>query len=137
MDKIVLIIEDSPDTLELLRRVVENSGFKSLVASDGEKGYRYAIEHKPDFIILDRLLPFMDGLTICKKLKNNPETEDIPIMFLSILDSEKDIVEGLKAGADDYMRKPFSPDELVARIERILERYRRCKEKILENENEN
>ncbi len=128
MEKIILIVEDSPDTLELLRRIVENSGFRSIIASDGEKGYRYAIEHKPDFIILDRLLPFMDGLTVCKRLKANPETENIPILFLSILDSEKDIVEGLRAGADDYMRKPFSPDELVARIERIIHRYEKCKE---------
>ena len=133
MEKYILIVEDSPEILELLKRIVENSGYRSIVANDGEKGYKYALEYRPDFIILDRLLPFMDGLTICKKLKENPETSDIPIMFLSILDSEKDIVEGLKAGADDYMKKPFSPDELIARIERILKRYEQCREKYSKN----
>ena len=125
MEKLILIVEDSPETLELLRRIVENSGYKSIVANDGEKGYKYAIEHKPDFIILDRLLPFMDGLTICKRLKEKPETRDIPIMFLSILDTERDIIEGLRCGADDYMKKPFSPDELLARMEAIMRRYKK------------
>ena len=69
----------------------------------------------------------MDGLTICKKLRENSKTQNIPIMFLSILDSERDIIDGLKAGADDYMEKPFSPDELIARIETILKRYEQCR----------
>ena len=132
MKKTILIVEDSPETLELLRRVVENRGYRSIVANDGEKGYKYALEHKPDIIILDRLLPFMDGLTICKKLKEKPETKNIPIIFLSILDTEKDIIEGLKCGADDYMKKPFSTDELLARIETIINRYEQCKEKLKE-----
>jgi len=129
MEKSILIVEDSPETLELLRRIVENEGYITIVANDGEKGYKYALKHKPDLIILDRLLPYMDGLTICKKLKENPETKNIPIIFLSILDTEKDIIEGLKCGADDYMKKPFSPNELLARIETIINRYEKCLEK--------
>ncbi|MCK4805453.1 MAG: response regulator [Spirochaetes bacterium] len=125
MEKTVLIVEDSPETLELLRRVVEKGGYKTVLANDGEKGLNYARRYMPDLIVLDRLLPRMNGLQVCKKLKNEPDTEDIPIIFLSVLDGEKDIIGGLKAGADDYMKKPFSPDELLARIERVLYRYKK------------
>jgi len=127
MKNLILIVEDSPQTLELLKRIVESEGYITIIANDGEKGYKYALDYKPDFIILDRLLPFMDGFTICKKLKETPKTNNIPIIFLSILDSEKDIIDGLKLGADDYMKKPFSPDELLARIETILRRYEQCR----------
>ncbi len=124
MNETILIVEDSLETLELLRRVIEKQGYKAVLAGDGEKGLSYARRFSPDLIILDRLLPKMNGLQVCNTLKSDQSTENIPIIFLSVLDSEKDIVEGLKSGADDYIRKPFSPDELVARIERVLYRYK-------------
>lgn len=125
MNTTVLIVEDSLETLELLRRIIEKQGDTALLASDGEKGLSYARRFSPDIIILDRLLPKMNGLQVCQVLKAEPATADIPIIFLSVLDSEKDIVEGLKGGADDYIKKPFSPDELTARIETVLRRYRK------------
>ena len=120
MEETILIVEDSPEMLELLKRVLEKEGYKTVLAKDGEKGFNYAKQYLPHLIVLDRLLPRMNGLQICKKLKELPPTKNIPIIFLSVLDSEKDIIDGLKAGADDYIKKPFSPDEFLARVERIL-----------------
>ncbi|HUT66893.1 MAG TPA: response regulator transcription factor [Spirochaetota bacterium] len=125
----ILIVEDSPETLELLRRVIEKEGYRTILANDGEKGLQYALKYKPDLIILDRLLPKLPGLQVCKKLRQTDAMDNTPIIFLSVLDSEKDIIDGLKSGGDDYVTKPFSPDELLARIERVLFRYKRHNEK--------
>jgi DNA-binding response OmpR family regulator len=118
----ILIVEDTPETLELLRRLIEQEGYATILANDGEKGVQYALKYAPDLILLDRLLPKLPGLQVCRKLKQKEASASIPIIFLSVLDSEKDIVDGLKAGADDYITKPFNPDELLARIERVLYR---------------
>ncbi len=120
MAETILIVEDNPETLELLRRVMERDGYATILANDGEKGLSYAGRYMPDLIILDRLMPKLNGLQVCRKLKEQESTRHIPIVFLTILDSEQDIIEGLKAGADDYITKPFSPDELSVRIERVL-----------------
>jgi CheY-like chemotaxis protein len=95
-------------------------GYETILANDGEKGLSYAGRYMPDLILLDRLMPKLNGLQVCRKLKEQESTRHIPIVFLTILDSEQDIIEGLKAGADDYITKPFSPDELSVRIERVL-----------------
>jgi len=124
----ILIVEDMPETLELLRRVIEKKGYRTILANDGEKGLQYALKYKPDLIILDRLLPKIPGLQLCKKLRQTDAMDNTPIIFLSVLDSEKDIIDGLKSGGDDYVTKPFSPDELLARIERVLFRYKRHNE---------
>jgi two-component system phosphate regulon response regulator PhoB len=118
----VLIIDDNVEILELLRRVVEKEGYRTILEKDGERGLASARQHVPDIIVLERLLPNLNGLQICRRLKERPETQRIPLIFLSVLDSEQDIVDGLKTGADDYIKKPFSPDELLARIERVLSR---------------
>ncbi|UCB45538.1 MAG: response regulator [Spirochaetota bacterium] len=123
MTKTILIVEDTPETLELLRRIIEKEGYKTVLANDGVKGFQYALKYNPDLIILDRLLPKIPGLQVCMRLRQDEATKNTPIIFLSVLDSEKDIVDGLKAGGDDYVTKPFSPDELLARIERVLFRY--------------
>jgi len=120
----ILIVEDTPETLELLRRLIEKEGYSTILANDGEKGVQYALKYAPDLIMLDRLLPKLPGLQVCRRLRQHEAAVRIPIIFLSVLDSEKDIVDGLKAGADDYITKPFSPDELLARIERVLYRCR-------------
>jgi len=127
MKKKILIVEDSPETIELLRRIVEKEGYESLLAKDGEKGLDCCLKYRPDLVLLDRLLPYINGLQICRELKKSEETSLIPVIFVSVLDSEKDIVEGLKAGADDYVTKPFSPDELLARIEAVLRRCEKSK----------
>jgi DNA-binding response OmpR family regulator len=120
MAETILIVEDNLETLELLRRILERDGYETILASDGEKGLRYAKRDLPDLVILDRLMPKLDGLQVCRKLKEQDTTRHIPIVFLSILDSERDVIDGLKAGADDYITKPFSPDELSVRVERVL-----------------
>ncbi|MGQ9614879.1 MAG: response regulator [Spirochaetota bacterium] len=124
MEETILIVEEHPDTLELLRRVLDKEGYKTLIATDGERGLDYARKFLPDLILMERLLTKMNGLQVCSKLKEGEETKMIPVIFLTMLDSENDIIEGLKAGADDYIKKPFSPDELLARIARVLSRYR-------------
>ena len=129
MDYSILIVEDAPETIELLRRIIEKEGYETILANDGEKGLSYALQYHPDLILLDRLLPKMNGLQICRKLRELKEMDNTPIIFLTVLDSEKDIVEGLKSGADDYMTKPFSPDELLARIGRVLSRYKKLQSK--------
>jgi DNA-binding response OmpR family regulator len=123
MAETILIVEDNPETLELLRRIMERDGYETILANDGEKGLNYASRYMPDLIILDRLMPKLNGLQVCRKLKEKENTRHIPIVFLTILDSEQDVIDGLKAGADDYITKPFSPDELSVRIERVLFRY--------------
>jgi len=128
MEKTILIIEEHPDTLELLRRVLDKGGYKTILATDGEKGLEYARKFLPDLILMERLLTKLNGLQVCSKLKEGEETKNIPVIFLTMLDSETDIIEGLNAGADDYIKKPFSPDELLARIARVLSRYSIVKE---------
>jgi DNA-binding response OmpR family regulator len=120
MAETILIVENNPETLELLRRIMERDGYETILANDGEKGLAYAYRYKPDLIILDRLIPKLNGLQLCRKLKERDDTRHIPVVFLTILDAEQDIIEGLKAGADDYISKPFSPDELSVRVERVL-----------------
>lgn len=131
MEETILIVEEHPDTLELLRRVLDKEGYKTLIATDGEKALDYAQRFSPDLILMERLLTKMNGLQVCSKLKEVEETKKIPVIFLTMLDSENDIIEGLKSGADDYIKKPFSPDELLARIAMILSRYRIFKEENL------
>jgi len=128
MEKTILIIEENPETLELLRRFLDKEGYKTIIATDGEKGLEYAQRLLPDLVLMERLLTKLNGLQVCKKLKEQGETKNIPVIFLSILDSENDIIESLKAGADDYIKKPFSPDELLARIERVIFRYSTLKQ---------
>jgi DNA-binding response OmpR family regulator len=121
MAELILIAEDHPETLELLRRIIEKEGFSTVLANDGEKALEYALHEQPDLVLLERLLPRVNGLQVCGRIK---EEIAAPVMFLSVLDSEADIVDGLRAGADDYLTKPFSPVELTARIQRVLARYR-------------
>ncbi len=121
MPEQILIAEDHPETLEMLRRIVEKEGYQTILANDGEKALEYALRERPRLVLMERLLPKINGLQVCRRLK---EEIAVPVIFLSVLDSEADIVDGLRAGADDYLTKPFSPDELTARIERILARYR-------------
>lgn len=118
----ILVVEDDPDIVELLEYSLEREGYKVLAASDGEKGLSEARRRKPALVLLDLMLPGLDGLSICRALKEDGATKDIPVMMLTAKGEESDVVVGLEFGADDYVRKPFSPRELIARIRAVLRR---------------
>lgn len=118
----ILVIEDHPDIVDLLRHALESQGFEVRAALDGEEGLAQAISHPPSLILLDLMLPQMDGLAVCKALKRRPDTKDIPIIMLTAKDEKENIVAGLRLGADDYVPKPFDIEELVARIQAVLRR---------------
>jgi DNA-binding response OmpR family regulator len=118
----ILIIEDETDILELVEYHLKQSGFQVLTATDGSAGLELAIKKRPDLIILDLMLPVMEGKDVCRALKANPITKPIPVLMLTAKAEELDRVIGLELGADDYVTKPFSPRELVLRIKAILRR---------------
>jgi DNA-binding response OmpR family regulator len=121
--KKILIIEDEPDVIDLLTLQLRKSGeFSASTAADGATGVRKAREEAPALIILDLMLPKMPGLEVCKILKSDPVTRDIPIIMLTAKAEEIDRIVGLEFGADDYVTKPFSPREILLRIKAIIRR---------------
>jgi len=120
--KVVLIVEDERDVVDLLALNLRKAGFAISTAMDGAAGLQKARSEKPAFIILDLMLPKMPGLEVCKILKSDPATRQIPIMMLTAKAEEIDRVVGLEFGADDYVTKPFSPREMILRIKAILRR---------------
>ncbi|MBN2797094.1 MAG: response regulator transcription factor [Clostridia bacterium] len=121
--KKILIIEDDDHIVELLKFNVENNGYEVSVAMDGHDGLNKAINELPDLILLDLMLPGIDGIDICNKLKNKDRTKDIPIIMLTAKGHETDKILGLEIGADDYITKPFSVRELMTRIKVVFRRY--------------
>jgi phosphate regulon transcriptional regulator PhoB len=122
-DKIELI-EDDHDIVEMIEYNLKEDGYQTVSAFDGEKGIEIAKREKPDLIILDIMLPAINGLDVCRILKQQESTSRIPIIILSAKSRETDKVVGLELGADDYMTKPFSPRELIARIKAVLRRHK-------------
>ncbi len=119
----ILIIEDEEDIQELLKYNLKKDGFEQLkISGSGEEGLDAVKSFVPNIILLDLMLPGIDGLTVCRKLKSNSETEDIPIIMLTAKGEESDIIVGLEMGADDYVVKPFSNKVLIARIKSVLRR---------------
>ena len=118
----VLVIDDEESIIDLIKLGLKYEGFEVVAASDGEEGVAAAQRTNPIFIILDWMLPDMDGLEVCRRLRSNPTTHNIPILLLTAKDEVGSRVEGLNTGADDYLTKPFSFEELVARIRAILRR---------------
>ena len=118
----VLIVEDEANIRQLVKYNLEKESFQVLEAEDGLLGLRLAKAEKPDLVLLDLMLPQMDGLEVCRSLKGNPATAALPIIMLTAKSEEIDKVIGLELGADDYMTKPFSPRELVARVKAVLRR---------------
>lgn len=110
----ILVIEDDTTIRDMLIFSLSQEGFDVLSAKDGESGLTLANENCPDLVILDLMLPKMDGFTLCRRIRENNEV--VPILMVTALDSEKDILKGFGSGADDYITKPFSTDELIARI---------------------
>ena len=118
----ILIVEDEAALVTLLRYNLEQEGFDVGEAADGEEALLRAQEDKPDLIVLDWMLPLMSGIEVCRRLRRMPETRAVPIVMLTARGEEADKVRGLEGGADDYVTKPFSPVELIARIRALLRR---------------
>ncbi|MFA5554323.1 MAG: response regulator [Phycisphaerae bacterium] len=118
----ILVVDDEEDVLELVRFNLDKNGYKIDTAVTGEQVLNKARAKLPDLIILDLMLPGIDGLEVCKTLKSDSKTANIPIIMLTAKGEDADIVSGLELGADDYVTKPFSPKILIARVRRILQR---------------
>jgi DNA-binding response OmpR family regulator len=121
MNEIILIIEDEPKIAKLARDYLEQSSYRALIAADGNTGLAMARREHPDLIVLDLMLPGMDGLDVCRALRRE---SDVPIIMLTARAEETDRLIGLELGADDYITKPFSPRELVARVRALLRRVK-------------
>ncbi len=120
--KTILAIDDEKDLIELIRYNLEKEGFHVKGAFDGESGLAMATQYLPDVVLVDLMLPGMDGLEVCRRLRGDSRTAGIPLIMLTAKTSESDRVVGLELGADDYVTKPFSPRELTARVKALLRR---------------
>lgn len=120
--KKIVIVEDEPDILEVLSYNLKREGFEVFSAINGTLGLSLVNKELPDLVLLDLMLPGMDGIEICSTIKNNPATQNTLIIMVTAKGEESDIVLGLGVGADDYVTKPFSPKELVARVKAVLRR---------------
>jgi two-component system phosphate regulon response regulator PhoB len=122
MQPLILIVEDEVDLVTLLTYNLEKEGFRTATAYDGEEALLVANEQRPDLILLDWMLPHRSGLEVCRQLRRAAKTRDVPIIMLTARGEEGDRVRGLDSGADDYISKPFSNSELIARIRAVLRR---------------
>lgn len=121
---LVLVVDDEPAQRTLLSYNLEAAGFRVLTACDGEEALLLAVENSPDIILLDWMLPHLSGIEVCRQLKARDETREIPVLMISARSEEDDRVRGLEIGADDYVTKPYSVNELVARVRANLRRTR-------------
>jgi two-component system alkaline phosphatase synthesis response regulator PhoP len=121
----ILVVEDDRDIAELIVHSLERAGHAASFVLSGTEGLDAAQANPPDLLVLDRMLPGMDGLDVCRALRTHPQTAAIPIIMLTARAEESDRVAGLELGADDYVTKPFSPRELVARVKALLRRSQR------------
>ena len=118
----ILVIEDEPDILEVIEYNLAREGYRVKTAREGDEGLKRARRNSPDLVLLDVMLPGIDGIELCKHLKRDPITRSIPVMMVTAKSEEADMVLGLGVGADDYITKPFSPRQLVARVQAVLRR---------------
>ena len=121
---LVLVVEDEAALVTLLRYNLEREGFRVAEARDGEEAMLQIAEQMPDLVVLDWMLPLMSGIEVCRQLRRLPETRRLPIVMLTARGEEGDKLRGLDAGADDYVTKPFSPSELIARMRAVMRRSR-------------
>jgi two-component system, OmpR family, phosphate regulon response regulator PhoB len=120
----VLVVEDDANLVELVRYNLEAAGFDIVTTPDGEDALVLAGEEKPDLVVLDWMIENLSGIEVCRRLRRSPATANLPIVMLTARAEEADRVRGLETGADDYLTKPFSPRELVARVRAVLRRLR-------------
>jgi DNA-binding response OmpR family regulator len=119
---VVLVADDDEDILELVTFRLERSGYTVVQARDGEEAWNLAQAQPPDLAVLDVMMPKLDGFELTRRIRAKPETERVPIILLTARAQDADVQQGFDAGADDYLRKPFSPQELRARVQAILGR---------------
>lgn len=124
MQPYVLIVEDEPGIVELLAYNLSAAGFETGVARDGDEAELALAERVPDAVLLDWMLPGVSGIELCRRIRRRPATRDLPIIMLTARSEETDRVRGLDSGADDYVTKPFSPTEMIARLRAVLRRSR-------------
>jgi len=124
MKPLILIAEDEPAQMELLRYNMESADFRTVVATDGASALALVEEETPDLVVLDWMLPEMSGIEVCRRIRGRPESRSLPVIMLTARGEENDRVRGLETGADDYLVKPFSQAELIARIRALLRRSR-------------
>ena len=130
MEDTVLLVEDESDVVDLLRYHFKKAGFKVQIANSGDAGLAAVRSQRPDAVVLDLMLPGMTGLEVCRALKIDSETASIPVLMLTARSEVKDRVKGLEIGADDYVTKPFSPKEVVLRVQGLLRRIRSAAEEV-------
>ncbi len=116
----ILVAEDEPQTAQLIEFKLKQQGFEVVHAKDGEEAARLIPLERPALVILDAMMPVMDGFEVLRRVKESPDLKDIPVIMLTAKNKDKDVVAGLELGAADYIVKPFSPAELVARVRKIL-----------------
>ena len=121
---LILIVEDESALAEMLSYNAAKAGFRTQIAGDGEEALLAVKEQNPDLVLLDWMLPHVSGLEVCRRLRRDPETRNLPVILLTARAAEDDRVRGLDVGADDYVVKPFSPTELMARIRAVMRRLR-------------
>jgi DNA-binding response OmpR family regulator len=121
----ILIVEDDRDIAELVERYLQKAGFATEILASGRDALKAVSERPPDLLILDLMLPQVDGLEICRAVRGNPKTAAVPVIMLTARAEESERIVGLEIGADDYLAKPFSPNELVARVRALLRRANR------------
>lgn len=126
----ILVVDDEPDAVELISFNLKGAGFEVITAGDGAAALKAARLYAPSLILLDLMLPEVDGLEVCKLLRRDPATTGIPVIMLTAKAAEIDRVLGLELGADDYVTKPFSPRELVLRVKKLLERRQTAEGKV-------
>lgn len=124
----VLVVEDEEDILELVAYNLEQSGLRVLKARDGEEAVAVVLRERPDLVVLDIMLPKMDGKEVCRRIRQNEQTRTTPVIMLTALADEVDRIVGFELGADDYLPKPFSPKELVLRARAVLRRREQGRE---------
>ncbi|OGB91932.1 MAG: DNA-binding response regulator [candidate division NC10 bacterium RIFCSPLOWO2_02_FULL_66_22] len=118
----ILVVEDEPDIADLVKYHLEKAGLPARVVADGKQALDLILREQPDLVVLDLMLPGLDGLELCRRLRGAPATRGIPVIMLTAKTEEVDRIVGLEMGADDYVPKPFSPRELVARVKAVLRR---------------
>jgi DNA-binding response OmpR family regulator len=118
----ILVVDDDRDVAQTVELALRRRGFKVMIANSGVEALKVLRRYEPDLVILDVLMPGMGGLEVCRRLRSDPKTENLPIIFLTARGQERDRIEGLRAGADDYLSKPFSLEELLLRVTAVLRR---------------
>ncbi len=123
----ILIVDDEPNGQKTLESLLVGRGYTLIFASDGQEAYNQALTHMPDLILLDVMMPVMDGYEVCRRLRANPAVAEVPVLMITALDDTTSRLQGLEAGADDFITKPFNRSELRTRVRTIvrLNRYRR------------